>query len=261
MKYDKPNYVIPRGRVFLDLFDANERLTGEIPMGNCPGLTFSVSSEKKSHYSSEVGVRQKDASFFLQMDVTGKLICDNATGRNVALWLAGASQAKAQSAATVADEVVKVRPGCFYQLGATASNPVGVRNVTDIEVKNEDGTATYIAGLDYEFDLGTGRVQILETGAITAGDVKFGYKTVAGSYTSVQSGAKAELFAAIRIVSDNAHGSNTDWYAPKVMLTPNGDLSLIADSDEPVQLNFDLEALKLPNAEILYCAGRPVALG
>ena len=31
-------YLISRGRVYFDPYDASEQLTGEIDLGNCPGL-------------------------------------------------------------------------------------------------------------------------------------------------------------------------------------------------------------------------------
>ena len=46
--HPKNDYQIPRGRVYIDLYDANEQLTGEIPMGNCPGFTLTVAAEKLS---------------------------------------------------------------------------------------------------------------------------------------------------------------------------------------------------------------------
>ena len=96
--------------------------------------------------------------------------------------------------------------------------------------------------------------------AITAAtEVLFGYTPVAGSYEAVKSGASAELTGALRIVSDNAAGGDRDWYLPKVTLTPNGDLPLIAEGTDVVAMEFGLEALKPANGEAIYCNGRPVA--
>lgn len=150
-------------------------------------------------------------------------------------------------------------PGRQYQLGATAANPLGVRNVSAVTVKNEAGTTTYAAGTDYNVDLETGRVQILEGGTIVAGKVQFGYTPVAATFESVKSGGKAELTGALRVVSDNAAGGNRDWYLPKVTLTPSGDLTLVAEGDDVVTMEFGLEALKPANGEAIYCDGRPVA--
>lgn len=256
----KNEYLIARGRVAFDPFDANENLTGEIPLGNCPTVGLSISTEKAEHFSSETGLKEKDGSWLIQVNRTGKLECDNFSPANAALWLSGTSVVKTQTATPVTDELRAVIPGRFYQLGASGANPLGVRNVTGITVKNEAGTTPYVAGTDYNVDSETGRVQILVGGAIVAGNVKFGYTPVAGTFTAVKSGAKAELTGALRITSDNATGGNRDWYLPKVTLSPEGDLALIAEGTDVVKMSFGLEVLKPANGEAIYCDGRPVAV-
>lgn len=251
-------YLIPRGRVYFDPYDANEELTGEIPLGNCPGITVSISSEKSEHYSSEAGLREKDGAWVIQVDRTGSITCDNFSPKNAALWLSGTHEAKTQTAVAVTGEVRSVIPGRQYQLGATSANPLGVRNVTGVTVKDTPETTTYVAGTDYNVDLETGRVQIIEGGAIVAGNVHFGYTPVAAAFESVKSGAVAELQGALRVVSSNAAGGNRDWYLPKVTLAPEGDLALIAEGTDVVQMTFGLEVLKPANAEAIYVDGRPV---
>lgn len=260
IEHVESQYLITRGRVYFDPYDANEQLTGEIDLGNCPGVSLSISTEKKDHYSSTTGLRQKDKTWNLQVDRTGTLRCDNFSPSNAALWLSGVSEKKAQTDTPVAGEVRSVVPGRQYQLGATAANPLGVRNVSAATIKSADGLTDYTAGTDYNVDLATGRVQIIAGGGIPAGNVQFGYTPVPATFESVKSGAKAELTGALRIVSDNPDAANRDWYLPKVTLTPNGDLSLIAEGDDPVTMEFGLEALKPANGEAIYCDGRPVAL-
>jgi hypothetical protein len=260
IQHTKNEYLIPRGRVYFDPYDASEALTGEIPLGNCPGVSISIETEKADHYSSEGGLREKDGSWNIQVNRTGSVTCDNFSPGNAALWLSGTHTVKTQVATPVADEVRSVLPGRQYQLGATEVNPLGVRNVTAVTVKSEDGITPYAAGVDYNLDLETGRVQIIEGGGIAAGKVQFGYTPVAAKFDSVKSGAKAELTGALRIVSDNAAGGNRDWYMPKVTLTPNGDLPLVAEGTDVVTMEMGLEVLKSANNEAIYCDGRPVAV-
>ena len=259
LTYLSNQYAIPRGRVFFDPRDANEELMGEIYMGNCPGVNLSIDTEKAEHFSSEKGLREKDASLIVQVNRTGTITCDNFSAANFALWLSGTRTTVAQGATPVTAEVRAVEPGRYYQLGATSASPLGVRNVSAVTVKNVGATVTYIAGTDYNVDLETGRVQILAGGAIVAGDVEFGYTPVAGTFEGVKSGAAAELSGALRIVSDNASGGNRDFYMPKVTLTPSGDLPIIAEGTDFVQMEFGLEVLKSANAEAIYADGRPVA--
>ena len=252
-------YQIPRGRLYWDPRNALDQLTGEEEFGNCPSFNISIETEKLEHFSSQTGLREKDGSWVIQVDRTGSLTCDNFSPSNAALWLSGTLETKSQTATPVVDEERTVIKGRQYQLGATTANPLGVRNVTAVTVKNEAGTTTYAAGTDYNVDLETGRVQILEGGTIVAGKVQFGYTPVAATFESVKSGGKAELTGALRVVSDNAAGGNRDWYLPKVTLTPSGDLTLVAEGDDVVTMEFGLEALKPANGEAIYCDGRPVA--
>ncbi|WP_440105419.1 hypothetical protein [Acidovorax sp. BL-A-41-H1] len=257
--HEEQKYTIPRGRAYFDPEDANGNLTGEIAFGNCPSVTVTIATEKAEHFSSMTGLREKDASVVVQIDRTGSLVCDHMSAANYALWLSGSRTARTQTAVAVVDELRAVQPGRFYQLGAVAANPLGVRNVTAVTVKNEAGTTTYDAGDDYNVDLETGRVQIVEGGAIVAGNVKFGYTPVAASFERVTTGSTSEIRGALRIVSDNATGGDRDYYMPRVTLTPDGDLPIIAEGTDFVQLNFGLEVLKPANGEAIYCDGRPVA--
>ena len=259
IKHVENEYLIARGRVYFDPFDANEQLTGEIPLGNCPGVTINISSEKWEHYSSEEALREKDGGGVIQVNRAATLNCDNFSPSNAALWLSGTHEKKSQADTPVTGEVRAVIPGRQYQLGATSANPLGVRNVTAVTVKSADGTTTHVAGTDYNVDTETGRVQIIEGGAIVAGNVQFGYTPVAASFDSVKSGGKAELTGALRVVSNNATGGNRDWYLPKVTLAPEGDLALIAEGTDVVTMQFTMEVLKSANAEAIYCDGRPVA--
>lgn len=255
----KNDYLIARGRVYFDPFDASENRTGEIALGNCPGVTVNIETEEAEHYSSEAGMREKDGSWVIEVKRTGSLTCDNFSPANSALWLSGTHEVKSQAAVAVVDEPITVIPGRLYQLGQSTLNPLGVRNVGSVVVKNEAGTTTYVAGTDYNVDTETGRIQIIEGGGIVAGVIEVSYTPVAGTYEAVKSGASAKLYGALRIVSDNATGGNRDWYFPKVTLLPSGELPLVAEGTDVVTMEFGLEVLKSANAEAIYVNGRPVA--
>lgn len=257
----KNDYLIARGRVYFDPFDASENRTGEIALGNCPGVTINIETEEAEHYSSEAGMREKDGSWVIEVKRTGSLTCDNFSPANSALWLSGTHEVKSQAATPVTGENRVVKKGRIYQLGATTANPLGVRNVTGVAVWSTGGSpAALTAGTDYNVDTETGRVQILAGGAIDDDDtVEFRYTPVAGTYEAVKSGASAKLYGALRIVSDNATGGNRDWYFPKVTLLPSGELPLVAEGTDVVTMEFGLEVLKSANAEAIYVNGRPVA--
>lgn len=84
------NYVVGRGRLFFGQFKPNTRTPrGQLYFGNTPALSLSQSEDKLDHYSSEGGVRQKDASVSLQNDSSGSFQCDNISLPNLALWFRG----------------------------------------------------------------------------------------------------------------------------------------------------------------------------
>lgn len=87
---DEMNYVVGRGRLFFGQFRANTRSPrGQLYFGNTPALSLSQSEDTLDHYSSEGGVRVKDASVSLQNDSTGSFQCDNISLPNLALWFRG----------------------------------------------------------------------------------------------------------------------------------------------------------------------------
>jgi hypothetical protein len=254
-------YAIPRGRVYFDPFDANGAGTGEIPLGNCPGFTFTAETEKAEHFSSEAGLAEKDAALIVKVNRTGSLTCDNFSLDNLALFVSGSKETQAQAAGDVVGEQHKVIAGRLYQLGQSPAAPAGARDVTDVVVKSSDGLTTYELGADYNTDPALGVVQILVGGDIDSGDtVKIDYKTTAKSWPRVKSGSTAEVSGALRVRADNASGANRDWYFPKVTLTPSGEIPVIQEGTDFTQMQFGVEVLKSANREAMYIDGRPVAV-
>lgn len=87
---DEMNYVVGRGRLFFGQFKPNTReARGQLYFGNTPALSLAQSEDSLDHYSSEGGVRVKDASVSLQNDSSGSFQCDNISLENLALWFRG----------------------------------------------------------------------------------------------------------------------------------------------------------------------------
>ena len=260
LTYAKNQYTIPRGRVFFNpINNATDEYLGEIYLGNCPSFGISIETEKAEHYSSETGLREKDASVVLEVKRSGSLTCDNMSMSNVALFLSGSTGTITQAAGTVTDEEVKVVPGRYYQLGLSPATPVGARNVSAVAVKDSTGVTTYVAGTDYNVDLVKGRLQILDTGTIVAGNIKVSYDKPAKTWKRIKTGQASELRGAIRVVSDNAGATNRDYYMPLCILKPAGELPVIAEEAEYVTMEFELEVLTPANGSAIYLDDAPVA--
>lgn len=84
------NYVVGRGRLFFGQFRPGTRSPrGQAYFGNTPALSLAQSEDNLDHYSSEGGIRVKDASVSLQNDSSGSFQCDNISLPNLALWFRG----------------------------------------------------------------------------------------------------------------------------------------------------------------------------
>lgn len=261
LTYAKNEYAIPRGRTFFNPINAaTDEYLGEIYLGNCPGFSISIETEKAEHYSSETGLREKDESVVLEVKRSGSLTCDNMSGANVGLFLSGSTGTVTQAGATVAGEAIAVIPGRYYQLGQTPATPVGARRVSAVAVKSSDGATTYTAGTDYLLDAERGRLQILASGTIAAGGITVDYTTAAVTWEGIRSGSAGELRGALRVVSDNATGKQRDFFMPLVTLAPSGDLPVIADGTDFAQMQFDADVLKPANGEAIYVDGLPLAI-
>lgn len=122
--------LIPGGQIFFDPFDANGNPTGERYFGLTPGFTITIASEKIQSFGAESGLRELDDETLISVTRTGKLTCRQVSVENLALFLGAQASVAAQSSGAVTNEHRSVLPDRYYQLGASTSNPSGVREVT-----------------------------------------------------------------------------------------------------------------------------------
>lgn len=86
------NYVVGRGKLYFNRFaDGTLVGPGYRYFGNTPELTASQSATSLDHYSSDEGMKFKDASVDLQNDMSGSFTCDNVNSDNLALFFLGAN--------------------------------------------------------------------------------------------------------------------------------------------------------------------------
>lgn len=253
-------YQIPRGRLYFDPRNpATDALTGEEEFGNCPSFSISIATEKLEHFASTSGMREKDDSRTVEINRTAKLVCDNVSLANLARYLSGEVETVTQESGTVAAATLAVIPGRFYQLGQSTANPAGDRNISALVVTDSTATDTYEAGTDYAVDLVKGRLQILAGGTIAAGDIKVSYTKGAKTWQRIKTGASAELDGAIRVISESAGSTKRDYYMPKCLLKPSGELPVVTDEAQYVKMEFDLEILTPAVGAAIYLDDTPVA--
>lgn len=251
------NYVLGRGELYFDRFAPNtENTTGERYLGNTPAFGLQVETQELEHFSSERGLRVKDESVTLQIDYAGTFTTDNIDLDNVALFFFGSKEAVVEGAATAEEDIFAgVLQGMYYQLGMSAQNPVGLRNLTITSVTGPSGTPTYVAGTDYIVDDALGRIQIVKGGSITdASTIEVTYNVAAHTHDLVISGSDL-IYGALRFISFNGVGEQKDFYMPKVALRPNGEFALKGEDWQ--SFGFNVEILRKGTLQNIYADGRP----
>jgi len=258
---DQPNYTLGRGELYFNKFKPGTQIgVGERYFGNTPAVAWHVQANNLDHYNSDAGVKEKDMSIALQTDRTGSFTTDNIDQESVALWWFGSAQALTVSATTGATSSFDgVKVGYFYQLGESATNPMGDQLVSNVVVKNDIASpVTYVAGTDYNLNATLGRIEVLEGGAIVDGttNLRITYDTTASTRDQVLSGS-TPIEGSLRFIAYNPQGDNIDYFFPYVKITPNGDFTLKGDNWQ--EIPFTLEILKKTGYEAMYSSKRAVA--
>jgi len=254
------NYVLGSGKFRFDKFvTGTTNKTGERYLGNTIEVNIGSESETLDHYDTDNGLKQKDDTVQLAVNRSGTVTSDNIDFENLALFFLGETSTVTQTATPVVGESLNggigVKQGLYYQLGATAANPPGVRGVSAVAIKDAVPT-TYTVDVDYVLDAALGTIYIVPGGGIADDTVLLAdYTPAANSRTRVIS-SNNQIAGAARFVSKNAKGLQQDFYLPYVLLTPNGEYAL--KGDDWTKISFKLEVLKLNDAtEAVYIDGRP----
>lgn len=252
------NHVLGRGKVYFDRFAPNTDTPEGIEryIGNTPAFGLSVETQDLDHFSAEEGLRVKDLSVTLQIDMSGTFTTDNINLDNVAAFFFGTKAAVTVGALTSQEDLVaSAQQGGFFQLGTSPTHPAGLRNVSNVVVTGASGTPTYVVGDDYVVDAALGRIEIVEGGGIANGTaLEIGYSVAAHTYDQVISGTSL-IYGALRFVSFNGVGEQKDFYMPKTALRPNGEYALKGDDWQA--FGFNVEILRKGNLERIYAGGRP----
>lgn len=254
----KQNQVIGRGKLYFDQFVAGTLAgVGELYLGNTPDFSTTKAQTKLDHFDSDQGLKIKDKSVILQDETTGKFSTDNVVAANIALWFGGTKSANTQASGTAVTETIGVIRGRTYQIGVSAAEPSGLRNLAAFSAKIL--TVVYDPA-NYDIDLKLGRITI-HTDALTIGDDPTAPTALILTY-DVTAGARdlvivdgSIIRGAMRFIANNPVGNNHDYYMPYVQLSANGDLTLKGDTWQTLNFNFDV--LKRDDVtDLLYIDGR-----
>lgn len=253
------NLTLGKGELWFSPFAPGTEVgTGFEFLGNCPEFTLTPETEKLEHYSSMRGLRQKDASIVIEKMVNGSFTCDDIRPANLARFIGGTNTTLATASATGSTfTIAEVVKGREYQLGTTASNPTGVRKITNATVAGtEDTPPTYVAGTDFVIDLDRGTIFIPLTSTLAEG-VVVTYDVTASTRDLIVTGTE-EIRGELKFKAYNQVGQRIDWWMPSVILTPGGDMTMI--SEDWTTLPFSIECLIRGDLAFLYGDGQAVVV-
>lgn len=230
------NITLGRGRLYFAPFIAGTTTPQEyeLYLGNTPGCSLTGEVEKLDHYTADTKVRSKDRSIVIEANYSGTLSTDNISVGNLARFFMGTSSTVttvAASAKTITTTGI-LPVDSVIQLGRTAANPAGDRNVTNVAITGK------VLGTDYAVDLALGQVHVL-----VAGPFAGTYDVSASTRDRVVS-AGEQAKGLLHFVADNPEGTNRDIILPSVTLAPNGDFAIKGDGTDWTTMEFTLEVLK-----------------
>lgn len=252
---DKQNLTAPNGACFFALQRADGTFEGERYVGFCESFAATITTERLELYASNCGPREKVRDIPTQTDRAASFSLRDLSPENMRMMMMGEVAKHTQAATPVVDEeITDVQKGRYYYVGVTASNPVGVGEISPTGVSVKVASSSMVLGTDYEVDHKRGRIYIIPGGAIADdADIKVSYTPVAKTYTRINSGNNA-IRGRFRIEACNVDGINRDTIIPLMDVSPTGDVSLITNS-EYVQLNFEGRIIKLPNVPAMILNG------
>jgi hypothetical protein len=225
-KNDTKRFKLGAGKVYFDPEDANGASTGERYLGNTPGFELAVTTENAELYDNDGPTAEKVEDVATRVDRTANITCNNVSMANLALFVIGDLADQSMTSGSVTDESHTVKTDRWYQLGRSASQPTGAQDIQNFVLTDSGGTTTHVEGTDYEVDLALGRFRPIPGGAITDDtEVLASYDTQAVTWDEISASDAGNQYGALHYIADNSAGENTDLWAPRVNMRPDGSLA------------------------------------
>lgn len=251
------NLTLGKGKYyFAEFLTGTQTAGGERFLGNCSEVTINSEVSELDHRSSTEGRMKKDFSVVTGVERAGSIVTDDMDKKNLAIFALGAATTTSVSSATaVSETIVDVQQGLTYQVGTTTARPEGARKLASLTVMVGAGLKTLAT--DYTVDLDLGRITIVTGGGIAAdADIIVAYNQTAHSVVRIEAGFTRKE-GALRWISNNPDGPQTDYFFPWVKLGPNGDLSLVAAEDWNT-IPIGIEVFEKDSLPPWVATGRPV---
>jgi hypothetical protein len=249
------NIVLGAGKVLFNPRNSDGTYQGYRLLAETPGFTLTAQGETLPVDGSDGPIAERIRDIPIRVTRSARLTLRDVTPDNQALFVIGDVSTVAQSNTPVVDEAIVVQPGRLYQLGASTSNPGGVRNVSSVDVQDETDTTTYVLDTDYKLHADIGMIEILEGGAIGEETLHVDYTPATENRSRVTSHQQGPARGELRFLADNTEGDNADVLIPDGLLTPDGELPF--KSRENVQeMAFNLALQTRDGYAQVYIDGR-----
>jgi hypothetical protein len=109
------NYAIGKGKLYIGDWQVGTITYAE--MGNCPSVECEPAVERLEHFSSQAGLRQRDAYPVVQATYTVNFECDEAAAVNLKRFLMGTQ---------VGNQIRMLQnPNAYFSLKFVSDNPIG----------------------------------------------------------------------------------------------------------------------------------------
>jgi len=248
------------GTLYFDRFDATGAKTGERKIASTQAINFSQTPQKLGSYNNDnsaAGVKEEED--IVRVDRSLAFATRSIVGANLALVLGGSEAIRTQAGGALAETLSNVTPGMVYQLGVTAAQPSGSRNITGEAITVAAAAKT--AGVDYLLDETLGRLEILETGTIVKTDDVDVAATIGATTWEYITSATQQIQGAARLIGVDSKGNHRDYYFPKCNLAVDGEFLLKGDPENPAyqEIPISLEILEdvANGLAAVYLDGRP----
>jgi len=230
------NILLGRGKIYFDRFDSAGLRTGELFLGNCPTFEVTPTSEDIKKYSSADKAADLIASDVLRTTLALRIAGDEFSKENLAMALFGDNSTLSQSTAGITDEAVgNVLQGRYY--------PLLFRDVSAVVVTSDPAGTTYDVTDDYLVDAVSGRIYIVEGGAIADGSdllVDYTYGTIA--LPTVRGMNQTSVKGYLRFIGDPARGPKYEIEIWRASIRSDGALGFIADEYGQWTMVGDIES-------------------
>jgi hypothetical protein len=228
--------LLGRGKVYLDALDSDGERTGEFYLGDCSIFEIEATADEITHRSSSDRLGAVIASAVINAALSLKITGHQYSKENLARAFGGTTSTLTQTTDDVEDEAIAdVKQGYYFALA--------YRSVTAVVVTGTGGTPTYDLDDDYTVDAVTGRIYIVEGGAITDDtdiEVSYTYATIA--LPTVGGMTTGSVRAFVRYVGDPPAGPLWEVQCWRVNLRSQGAVGFTADDFGAWSLQGTIEA-------------------